>query len=291
MNISASQVMQLRNLTGAGMMDCKAALEEAAGDLDKAADILRKKGVVKAAKRAGKVAAEGLVTSAVESTGKAGALIEVNSETDFVAQSVEFVSFCKELAETALKNKVGDLAALENTKLSSGQTVRDTVNSMTLKIGEKISVRRVALFVSETGQVRSYLHGAKIGVLVEYTGGTPEVATDVAMHIAASRPQCLDRAHVDPADLNREKEIYAEQLRAQNKPTNIVENIVKGKLDKYYSEVCLLEQPFIKDEEITIEQYLKKNGAAIVRYARFELGEGIEKETKDFAAEVAEQLK
>ncbi len=291
MGVNASDVMKLRNATGAGMMDSKNALEEAGGDMDKAAELLRKKGIVKAAKRADKVAAEGVVTNFVSNDGKVGALIEVNCETDFVGKSDGFIDFAKQVAEVVAIKNPADMVALQSAILSSGQMVGETANNLTLKIGEKISVRRFVRYESSTGQVGSYLHGAKIGVMVELAGGNKELGIDVAMHVAATNPKALDRTGVPTELVNSEKEIYAEQLRQQKKPANIIENIVKGKLDKFFSEVSLLEQPFIKNEDMKVEQLLGAQNAKVIRFVRYELGEGIEKQEKNFADEVAEQLK
>ncbi|MSU74928.1 MAG: elongation factor Ts [Candidatus Magasanikbacteria bacterium] len=290
MTISASDVMKLRNSTGAGMMDCKNALEEAGGDMDKAVDLLRKKGILKAAKRADKVAAEGLVASFISVDSKAGVLVEVNCETDFVGQSADFGAFAKSVAEVVAKENPVDVDALQNTKLGAGGTVGETANNLTLKIGEKISVRRFTRYESSVGKVYSYLHGSKIGVMIEMTGGDAELGTDVAMHVAASNPKALDRSGVDAALLASERDVYAAQLKAAGKPENIIENILKGKIDKFYSDVTLLEQAFIKNEDVKVGDLAKGKGATIVRFVRYELGEGIEKVTKDFVAEVAEQV-
>ena len=291
MSISASDVMKLRAMTGAGMMDCKNALEEAGGDMEKAADLLRKKGVVKAAKRADKVAADGVIMSAVSSDQKVGALVEVNSETDFVAKSPDFLAFATEVAEVIRDQQPKGLEGLHALTLKNGKTVEATMSELTLKIGEKITVRRFMRYESEGGSVAVYVHGSKIGTMVEVAPANVALGAEVALHIAAARPKYLNREMVDATELKRKKDIYAEQLRAQKKPENIIENIVKGKLDKFYSEVCLLEQPFIKDEEVTVGKLAEKQGVKIVQFERYELGEGMEKVTKDFASEVAEQLK
>ncbi len=273
------------------MMDCKNALEEAGGDMDKAAELLRKKGIVKAAKRADKVAAEGTVSSFVNDNRTVGSLVEVNCETDFVAKSDDFLVFAKSISELVVDKNPADAAALAALKMVSGETVEAKINELTLKIGEKISVRRFVRYEAAGGNVYSYLHGTKIGVLVEMTGGDKELGTDVAMHVAASNPRALDRTGVSADLVASERDVYAAQLKAQGKPENIIENILKGKMDKFYSDVCLLEQAFIKNEDIKVGDMVKNKGASVVRYTRFELGEGIEKVTKDFAAEVAEQLK
>jgi elongation factor Ts len=288
--ISASDIAKLRAQTGAGMMDCKNALEEAGGDMDKAGELLRKKGVIKAAKRADKVAADGLVTAVVSADQKSGVLVEVNCETDFVAKSEDFQKFSKEIAELVLKHNPKDLLSLHTTPTSTGKTVEGTAGDLTMKIGEKISIRRFER-IETSGIVAVYLHGTKIGALVELTGGDATLGGDIAMHIAASNPKYLNREQVTAAEVDKEKAIYTEQLAAMKKPANIIENIVKGKLDKFYGEICLLEQQFIKDEEKTVKQLLDSKKAVINRYVRFELGEGIEKVVKDFAAEVAAQIK
>ncbi len=289
MSITAADIVKLRESTGAGMMDCKKAMEEAEGDLEKAADILRKKGILKAAKRADKIAAEGVVTTYVSADNKVGSLVEVNCETDFVSGSEGFVKFANELVELVAKQNPADDAALQNMQLASGETVSVAVSELGLKLGEKISVRRFARYEGEL--VATYLHGKKIGIMVELVGGNVAVGTDVAMHIAATNPKCADRTSIDPALVEKEREIYIDQLKQQGKPENMIENILKGKLDKYYAEVCLLEQPFIKNEEIKVEKLLADAGAKLVKYVRFELGEGFEKVVKNFAEEVAEQLK
>jgi len=289
MTITANDIAKLRASTGAGMMDCKKALDEAEGNMDLAAEILRKKGIVKAAKRADKIAAEGLVYGVAAEDNKAGALVEVNSETDFVAKSEDFTVFVRGLAEAVAKNNPVDLDNIQTLNLSNGGTVAEALNNLTVKIGEKISIRRFERY--EGGVVGLYLHGAKIGVLVELEGGDVAMANDLAMHIAASNPKCLDRTMVPVADLDKEKEIASAQLREQGKPENIIENILKGKMEKYYEENCVVDQVFIKDETLKIKDLLAKSGATIKRYVRFELGEGIDKKGCDFAAEVQAQLK
>ncbi|MFA5061793.1 MAG: translation elongation factor Ts [Patescibacteria group bacterium] len=285
-NITATDVAKLRSQTGAGMMDCKKALEEAGGDMDVAADILRKKGITKAAKRADKVASEGLVYGL--STGKVGALVEVNSETDFVANGEDFINFTKAVTQAVVDNNVNSVEALSAVKLPSGQTVSETLNALTLKLGEKMNIRRIARF--EGDLISVYLHGTKIGVMVELSGGDVALGSEIAMHIAAANPKYLTRSEVPTEVLDKEKEIYAEQLRQQGKPDNIIENILKGKMDKFYGEICLPEQPFIKDEEKTIQKLLTEKGAKVKKFVRYELGEGIEKIAKNFADEVAEQM-
>ncbi len=290
MTITAADIAKLRASTGAGMMDCKNAMTEAEGDMEKAADLLRKKGILKAAKRADKVASEGVVVAYLSVDNKIGALVEINCETDFVSGSEDFVQFAKAVVEVIGKENPADETALVAIKLASGETVGSAVNELGLKLGEKISVRRFVRYQTD-GLVATYLHGKKIGIILELEGGNVAVGSDVAMHIAATNPKCIDRTSIDPALVVKEREIYTDQLKQQGKPENMIENILKGKLDKYFAEVCLVEQPFIKNEEIKVEKLLADNGAKLVRFTRFELGEGFEKVVKNFAEEVAEQLK
>ena len=285
--ITASQISALRASTGAGMMDCKAALEEALGDAEKAVDILRKKGVLKAAKRADKIAAEG--TTKIKIDGNRAVILELNSETDFVAQGDDFVKLAEEEATDLLAKNPANLDAA----LASG--INDKLTALTGKIGEKIALRRFQIVEKSADEVfGDYVHmGGKISVLTILTGTTDSaLAREIGMQVAASNPRATRRDEVDASILEKEKEVYMVQLKAQNKPENIIENIVKGKMEKFYSEACLLEQLFIKDEEKTVQKYLDSKGAGISvkTFYRFELGEGIEKVMKDFAAEVAEQM-
>ncbi len=295
MTISAADITKLRESTGAGMMDCKKALEEAEGDTDKAAEILRKKGIVKAAKRTDKIAAEGLTL--VKEEGNMAAIVEVNSETDFVAKSDDFKQLVSTVVDTLIKNNpVSAEEAMGQTVAGGSDNLQDYFNATVAKIGEKINLRRFAVKEKGAGEIfGTYVHmGGKISVLVWLKNSdNAELARDIAMHIAAANPRYLNRESVDPDEVNKEKEISSEQLRAQNKPENIIENIVKGKMDKFYSEVCLLEQPYIKDEEKKILQLLTEagDGVEIIEFIRYELGEGLEKKSCDFAAEVAEQMK
>jgi len=292
MSITASDVAKLREQTGAGMMDCKKAMEEAGGDMEAAAEILRKKGVIKAAKRGDKIAAEGLVQ--VKTRGNIGVILEVNSETDFVAKNEEFKKMVDEIAEFLLDKKPASLENALAEKIGD-TTLTDYINNAIAKIGEKITLRRFSILEKgDNGVFGPYLHmGGKIAILSILNNTTDEnLARDISMQVAAAFPKFLNREMVDTKTLNKEKEIYAEQLRAQGKPENIIENILKGKMDKFYSEVCLLEQPFIKDEEKNITAYLAEKGADIKveKFVRFELGEGLAKKTNDFASEVAQQM-
>jgi elongation factor Ts len=290
MSITASDVAKLRSLTGAGMMDCKKALDEAEGDMEKATEILRKKGIVKAAKRTDKVAAEG--TTMVKVSGDTAVVLEVNSETDFVAQNEDFKKLVTNFADALLAAKPANLEAAMSA-VAEGQSLQDHLNNLTAKIGEKITLRRFAV-VEKTGSdvFGAYSHlGGKISVLILLKNSTDAaLATDVAMHAAASNPKYVSRTEVSSEIVEKEKEIYTDQLKQQGKPEAAIANILKGKLDKFYSEVCLLEQSFIKDEEKTIEQLIG-SGVTVEKMVRFELGEGLEKVTTDFAAEVEAQLK
>lgn len=289
MSTSASDVAKLRSMTGAGMMDCKKALDEAEGDLEKAGEILRKKGIIKAAKRTGKIAAEG--TTSVKVSGNTAVVVEVNSETDFVAQNEEFKKLVSDFVDVALQNKPATVEQALADKISA-DTLQDHLNNLTIKIGEKISLRRLAVVEKDSADAfGAYSHlGGKISVLILLKNSADAgLAGDIAMHAAAANPKYVSRDQVPAEMVAKEKEIFTEQLKQQGKPEVAIEKILTGKLDKFYSEVCLLEQPFIKDEEKTIQKLLGA-GVAIARMERFELGEGIEKETKDFAAEVEAQL-
>ncbi len=284
MSVTASDVAKLRSLTGAGMMDCKKALDEADGDMEKAGEILRKKGVIKAAKRADKIAAEG-VTS-VKTKGNTAVVLELNSETDFVAQNEDFKKLVNELADDLLENKP---ATMEE---AMSVAVAEKINNLTAKIGEKIALRRFFVMEKSDADVfGAYSHlGGKISVLVLLKNTTDSgLAGDIAMHTAAANPKYISRAEVPAETVEKEKEIYTDQLKQQGKPEAAIPNILKGKLDKFYSEVCLLEQPFIKDEEKTIQKLLGEN-VTVEKMFRFELGEGLAKAGCDFAAEVEAQL-
>lgn len=290
MSTTASDVAKLRSLTGAGMMDCKKALDEAEGDMEKAGEILRKKGIIKAAKRTDKIAAEG--TTQVKVEGNTAVVSEVNSETDFVSGSPDFKDMASKFTDALLQSKPATVEEAMNVKAGS-ETLQEVLNNQTAKIGEKISLRRFAVVEkTDADAFGAYSHlGGKISVLILLKNSTDAaLATDIAMHAAASNPKYVSRDEVPAELVEKEKEIYIDQLKQQGKPEAAMANILKGKLDKYYSEICLLEQSFIKDEEKTITQLLPA-GATIATMVRYELGEGIEKEVTDFAAEVEAQLK
>jgi elongation factor Ts len=286
MAISASAVKELRERTGAGMMDCKKALTANDGDMQKAIDWLREKGIAKAAKKSGRVAAEGAVAAYITPDGKAGVVLEVNCETDFTANNENFRALEKQIIEYIAENNPADLDAL-NDGVIGGKKIADLVTEATATIGEKISIRRFVRYETE-GKLTTYIHmGGKIGVLVEMTGGSDELGKDVAMQIAASNPSAVDRAGVDASELEHEKEILRKQALEEGKPEKIVEKMVLGRINKFYKEVCLIEQVFVKDPEKTVKDIL--GGEKVIRFTRYQLGEGIEKKETDFAAEVAAQ--
>ncbi|MBR0262186.1 MAG: elongation factor Ts [Selenomonadaceae bacterium] len=288
MAISAKTVKELRERTGAGMMDCKKALTATAGDMQKAIDWLREKGIAKAAKKSGRVAAEGAVAAYISDDGKTGVLLEVNCETDFTANNENFRALEKKVIKNIAETKPADLDAL-NDSVIDGKKVADLVTEATATIGEKISIRRFVTYETE-GKLTSYIHmGGKIGVLVDMTGGSDELGKDVAMQIAAANPSAVDRAGVDASELEHEKEILRKQALEEGKPEKIVEKMVAGRINKFYKEVCLVEQIFVKDNEKTVKDIL--GGEKVLRFTRWQLGEGIEKKETDFAAEVAAQIK
>ena len=289
-NISASLVMELRGRTGAGMMECKKALAEVGGDLEAAIEHMRKTGMAKADKKAGRVAAEGRIAFAFAPDATRAAVVEVNSETDFVAGNPDFVAFAEAVAKAALAAGAETVEALGAAKLADGSTVDETRRALVAKIGENLALRRVEL-VTGKGKLYSYMHGAKIGVLVDLTGGTEQLGKDLAMHIAASKPMCVSGDQV-PADvLAKEREIVEAQAAQSGKPAEIVAKMVDGRLRKFVGEISLLGQPFVKDPDQTVEKLVKAAGATVNRFVRLEVGEGIEKQKGDFVAEVMAQAR
>ena len=285
--ITAALVKELREITGAGMMDCKKALVECEGDKDKAIDYLREKGIAKAAKKAGRIASEGVVAAA--SDGKTACIVEINSETDFVAKNENFLALVKKIAEHIVACKPADMDALYASQMD-GKTVAEVMTEAVASIGEKLSLRRFEVYTTEDGQLATYIHmGGKIGVIVELSGGDKTLGKDVAMQIAAAKPQCIGREDVDQEALAHEREVLRKQALEEGKPEKIVEKMVDGRINKYYKEVCLVEQEFVKDSDKTIKDILA--GVEVRRFARFEMGEGLEKKNEDFAAEVAAQMK
>ena len=291
MAISAAQVKELRQRTGCGMMECKNALVEAGGDMEAAAEALRKSGLAKADKKAGRVAAEGLVVVEVSDDAKTAVMVEVNSETDFVAKKDEFQNFARAVAARVMNDAPADLPALLAMPLAdNGASIEEARRGLVATIGENINVRRFVRREASAGSLSSYLHGGRIGVLVEVQGGDAELARDIAMHIAASRPVCVDESGVPQEMLDKEKEIFAAQAATSGKPADIIEKMVSGRIRKFLAEVTLLGQPFVKDPDQSVEKLLKAAGATVHGFDRMELGEGVEKKTENFAEEVMAQV-
>jgi elongation factor Ts len=285
MAISASLVKELRVKTGAGMMDCKKALIETDGDMDKALDWLREKGIAKAAKKASRIAAEGLCNILVN--GNEAVVYELNSETDFVAKNKEFLELLGNVGETILNSKAVNLDEALEVQFD-GKSLADVLVDATAKIGEKLSLRRVSrFFKSDTENFGAYSHqGGRIVTLVVLENGTEEVAKDVAMHVAAINPRYLDKSQISEEVIAHEKQVLTNEALNEGKPANIVEKMVIGRLNKYLKEICLVNQPFVKNPDLTVEKFVKDNGGAIKSFLRLEVGEGIEKKQEDFAAEV-----
>lgn len=290
MQITATMVKDLRERTGAGMMDCKKALQEAEGDIEAAIENMRKAGMAKAAKKAGRIAAEGTII--VESESGSTVMVEVNCETDFVGKDENFLNFAKAVGKTAISGKPADVDALLQLKLSGeAGTVEESRQELITKIGENINIRRFDIIEITGDRMGTYVHGGRIGVLVDMTGGDDELARDIAMHIAASRPVCIAEADVPSEMLGKEKEILVSQAEESGKPADIIEKMVKGRLQKYLKEVTLLGQAFIKDTETTVEKLLSGNDAVVNSFVCYEVGEGIEKKVENFAEEVMAQAK
>ncbi len=291
--ITAELVKDLREKTGAGMMDCKKVLTETNGDMEKAIELLRERGIAKAAKKSDRIAAEGLVYAYVTADKKVGTLVEVNSETDFVAKNEDFRAFVADVAEqVATKNpsNVEELLSQESIK-EAGKTVQQVLTDKIATIGENMSVRRFVRFES-AGLVESYIHGdGKIGVLVDLAKGESELAKDVCMQVAAAKPEYLNRQEVPEDKVQKEMEILKAQAMNEGKPAEIAEKMVKGRIGKFYAEICLVEQPFVKNPDMKVEELIKSKDAEVVRFARFEKGEGIEKREENFAEEVMKQIK
>ncbi|HEY4446310.1 MAG TPA: translation elongation factor Ts [Steroidobacteraceae bacterium] len=287
MNITADTVKQLRERTGAGMMECKKALVETQGNLDAAAELMRKTGLAKADKKAARGGAEGTV--AVERSGSSAVLVEINSETDFVARGEEFLAFARDVARVALEKAPADVSALL-AQANGASTLDEQRRTLIAKIGENISVRRFVR-ITAPGALGTYIHGGRIGSLVALTGGDETLAKDLAMHVAAVNPAYIDSNGVPAAVLDKEREILAEQTKAEKKPPEIIAKMVEGRLRKYLAEITLVGQPFVKDPDVTVEKLLKKAGATVVQFVRYEVGAGIEKKQDDFVGEVMAQVK
>jgi elongation factor Ts len=292
--ITASQVKELREKTGAGMMDCKKVLTETNGDEEKAIELLRERGLSKAAKKSGRIAAEGLAAAYVTEDKKVGVVIEVNAETDFVAKNEEFKSFVADVAkQVAEKNPatVEELLAQESIA-EAGKTVQEVLTNKIATIGENMTIRRFERFEAQNGTVATYIHGdGKIAVLVEMENADDTLAKDVCMQIAAARPEFLNRESVPQERVAKEMEILKAQAMNEGKPAEIAEKMVQGRIGKFYGEICLLDQEFVKDSSITVGKLIESKGAKIVAYTRLEKGEGIEKKEENFAEEVMKQIK
>ncbi len=286
MSITASMVKELRERTGAGMMECKKALVEADGNLDAAAEALRTAGAAKADKKASRVAADGRVV--VQTNGSKAVIAEVNSETDFVAKDENFVNFADSVAAAALASGVTDAAELAGVSLGDS-TIEVARTELIQKVGENISVRRAEI-VANDGPIGFYTHGARIGAVVALDGGDEELARDIAMHVAAINPICIDESSVPAETLETEKRIFTEQAAESGKPPEIIEKMIGGRINKFLKEITLVGQPFVKDDKQTVGQLLKSAGASVVSFTRYELGEGIEKKEENFADEVMKQI-
>lgn len=289
MSIDAKQVAELRKRTDCGMMECKKALQETNGDFEKAIDLLRTKGNAKAAKVSGRIAAEGIIVAKVSSDNHLARLIEINCETDFVGRDAAFKAFAELVANAALVNQANDVESLSKITID-GKTIEQIRQELVAKIGENISLRRVA-GIAAAEKIGVYVHGGRIGVLVAVSGGDDELRKDLAMHIAASKPLVVSPEQVPAEVVAREKAIYVQQAQETGKPADLVEKMVAGRVRKFLNEVSLEGQMFVKQPDITVAQLLKNAQAKVISFVRFELGEGIEKTTKDFATEVAEQIK
>ena len=290
--VTASQVKDLREKTGAGMMDCKKVLTETDGDFEKAIELLRERGIAKAAKKSDRIAAEGLVTTYISEDGKVGTVVEVNAETDFVAKNEEFKAFVADIAkQVALKAPANVEELLAQKSITEpDKTVEEVLTNKIATIGENMSIRRFERFETDN-LLESYIHGdGKIAVLVEMENGTPELAKDICMQIAAARPEYLDRDSVPQDRVEKEMEILKAQAMNEGKPAEIAEKIVLGRIGKFYGEICLVEQDFVKDSDTKVGKLVESKGAKIIRFTRFEKGEGLEKREENFAEEVAKQI-
>lgn len=291
MSITAAMVKELRERTGSGMMECKKNLVEANGDMELAIENMRKSGLAKADKKSGRIAAEGLIGIKTAEDTKTVAMVEINSETDFVVKSEDFLGFVKDVTDALFCNSIETNEQLSNTAIASGESVETTRRALVAKVGENITVRRIAKYADIDGGVASYLHGSKIGVIVELLKNDNELGKDIAMHIAASNPACVSADQVADELIQKEKEIFTAQAIESGKKPEIVEKMIAGRIKKFLSEITLEGQMFIKNDKMTVAQLLKSKDNSVVRFTRFEVGEGIEKEDVDFAQEVMAQAK
>ncbi|HMT92239.1 translation elongation factor Ts [uncultured Thiothrix sp.] len=292
MSITAAMVKDLRERTGAGMMECKKALTETNGDMEAAIDLMRKSGALKAEKKSGRIAAEGRVVIKLSADQKQASLVEVNSETDFVAKDSNFIQFAEAAAEAVLASGVTDVAALANVHLASGQTVEEARAALVAKIGENIQVRRAQIIEAGEGAIATYIHSNnKIGVALVYTGSDAEMGKDLAMHVAANNPAGLDESSIPVERVVRERDVQLDIVMQTGKPREIAEKMLEGKMRKFLAELTLLGQAFVKDPSVTVAQLLKNKGASVTTFTRMEAGEGIEKKQENFAEEVAAQAR
>lgn len=289
MAITAQQVKELRERTGAGMMECKKALTETNGDIEAAIEAMRKAGIAKAAKKATRVAAEGIIVVAMSNDNKEALILELNCETDFVARDETFKTFAEEAAKLALQHKETDIEKIA-TLTSDGKTLEEQRQGLIAKLGENIQLRRAAILSSE-GMIGQYIHGGRIGVLVNIVNANAELAKDLAMHVAASNPQALNPEDVAKELVEKEREIFIAQAKESGKPDNIIEKMIEGRLKKFVGEVSLTGQAFVKDPNKTVAQLINEDNNKVISFVRYEVGEGIEKDTHDFASEVMAQVK
>ena len=291
MSITAGMVKELRERTGSGMMECKKALQEANGDMELAIENMRKAGLAKADKKSGRIAAEGNIGVKISDDEKTAVIVDINCETDFVAKSPDFVAFVNDVATALLGAEVANVEQLLDLKLAGGETVEETRRALIAKLGENITVRRFQKFHTAEGGTACYLHGSKIGVIVELAKADKDLGKDVAMHIAASKPICVSEAEVSAETIEKEKEIFKAQAAESGKPADIIEKMVAGRISKFFAEVTLLGQPFIKDDKVSVGKLVSSKGNGVVRFARLEVGEGIEKKEENFAEEVMAQVR
>ena len=287
--ITAQMVKELRDLTGLGMMECKKALAETGGDMKASEDLLRIRSGAKASKAAGRTAAEGMVGAYITPDRKSGALVEVNCETDFVARNEDFVNFVRNLAQLLAAESLRSTEALSSAALSTGENVEEFRKALVMKLGENINIRRFKRYDTQ-GQLASYVHGAKIGVMIDYSGGDEALGKDLAMHVAASKPICVSEDQVSPELLARERAIYSAQAAESGKPADIVARMVDGRIAKYLAEVTLLGQPYVKNPDQTVEKLLGSRSVKVNDFTLYVVGEGIERKTDDFASEVMAQV-
>lgn len=291
MSITAAMVKELRERTGSGMMECKKALVETHGDLELAIENMRKSGLAKADKKSGRTAAEGVIGVKVSDDAKTAVIVDVNCETDFVAKGDDFVNFVNNITAALLASDVETDAQLLAMKLADGSIVDEVRRGLIAKLGENITVRRFAKYHTAEGGTAGYLHGSKIGVIVELTKADNELGKDIAMHIAASKPECVSEDQVAPELIEKEKEIFSAQASESGKPAAIIEKMIAGRISKFLAEITLLGQPFVKDDKISVGKLVASKGNNVVRFTRFEVGEGIEKKEENFAEEVMAQVR